>query len=156
MSTAAPRKLRSDRRWIRVEEPRGTGDLLAVHGALAAALGTMFAVAWGLNPGNIPVEVCRLHAWTGMACPTCGGTRVFHALVHGRIGEALHISPFLSLVFVVLFTMLLWNLAALAARRIALPGPALRNLLKARALWIGLGIAWLADWMYRVWLLRPG
>ena len=32
---------------------------------------------------------CLIHALTGWHCPGCGATRAAHALLHGRVGDAL-------------------------------------------------------------------
>jgi len=32
--------------------------------------------------------VCPLHAWTGLLCPGCGGTRAAAALLRGHLAEA--------------------------------------------------------------------
>ncbi|MBL9127381.1 MAG: DUF2752 domain-containing protein [Verrucomicrobiales bacterium] len=33
---------------------------------------------------------CTFHRITGLLCPGCGGLRASHALLHGRIAEAVH------------------------------------------------------------------
>jgi len=152
---AAPRKLRLNQPWIQIAEPRGFGDLLACHGALAAGISVLFAIAWWLTPGQVPIEICRLHAWTGIACPTCGGTRVFHALCHGAWREALHLSPFLTGVFLILFILWSTSVAGLLLYRIVLPGERLIRLIRSRRVWWGLAVLWAVDWMYRVVLLYP-
>ena len=43
---------------------------------------------------------CVFHQVTGFECPGCGSTRALHALVHGRVIEALRFNPFL---FAVMF-----------------------------------------------------
>jgi hypothetical protein len=57
---------------------------------------------------------CPFHAVTGLWCPGCGGLRMVHALLHGRLAEAardnvvlLAASPFLLW----LLTVWTWNAA---------------------------------------------
>jgi hypothetical protein len=38
---------------------------------------------------------CLFHQLTGLDCPGCGTTRALHALLHGRVLEALRFNPFL-------------------------------------------------------------
>lgn len=38
---------------------------------------------------------CPFHALTGLECPACGGQRALHALLLGRVGDALRFNPFL-------------------------------------------------------------
>ena len=38
---------------------------------------------------------CPLHALTGLDCPTCGGLRAAHLLLHGHLRAAFHLNPFL-------------------------------------------------------------
>jgi len=63
----------------------------AVRLLLATALGLgLLAYAWWADPaksaGYLP---CTFHWLTGLYCPGCGGQRALHALLHGRIAEAL-------------------------------------------------------------------
>jgi hypothetical protein len=48
---------------------------------------------------------CPLHSLTGLDCPTCGGLRAAHQLLHGHIRAAFALNPFLffALPVVVLF-----------------------------------------------------
>ena len=38
---------------------------------------------------------CLFKTLTGWACPGCGGLRAAHELLHGRVGEALRLNPFM-------------------------------------------------------------
>ena len=38
---------------------------------------------------------CPLHALTGLDCPTCGGLRAAHLLLHGQFRAAFAMNPFL-------------------------------------------------------------
>ena len=38
---------------------------------------------------------CPLHALTGLDCPTCGGLRAAHLLLHGHLRAAFALNPFL-------------------------------------------------------------
>ena len=44
---------------------------------------------------------CVFHQLTALDCPGCGSTRALHALVHGRVLEALRFNPFLFAVMLV-------------------------------------------------------
>ena len=47
--------------------------------------------------------VCAFRALTGVACPTCGGTRALLALAHLEVGAALAWNPLVTLAAVVFF-----------------------------------------------------
>ena len=38
---------------------------------------------------------CPLHTLTGLDCPTCGGLRAAHLLLHGHLRDAFHMNPLL-------------------------------------------------------------
>src|SRR5687767_1756229 len=68
---------------------RGT---LALGGAVAAAAALLYI----FDPASTPFyPACPLRALTGLMCPLCGGLRAAHALLHGRVFEALALNPFL-------------------------------------------------------------
>ncbi len=50
------------------------------------------------SPSHLPA-VCVFRTWTGVSCPTCGLTRSFIALAHGRWREAWHYHPVAFLLF---------------------------------------------------------
>jgi hypothetical protein len=45
---------------------------------------------------GLPDVVCPFHAVTGIACPTCGGSRAFAALLDRRIADALRLNPLVA------------------------------------------------------------
>lgn len=63
-----------------------------------AFIGTVFVPASGLG-----VDLCPLHAATGLPCPGCGMTRAMGSVWHGAFADALGLHPFVAL---------LWPLAA--------------------------------------------
>lgn len=70
---------------------------------IAAGLGALamvacaFAVFWFDPSGESFFPVCPLYKVTGFACPGCGMTRSFHALVHGDIIGAFRFNLFMPL-----------------------------------------------------------
>jgi hypothetical protein len=89
---------------------------------------------------------CPARALLGVPCASCGMTRAFVALAHGRLGPALEASPAGALL-----AAGGWALAAAALVRPALgfawPEPSPRA---ARALAVGAVVALLANWAYLV------
>jgi len=66
-----------------------------------------------LLPYCIPViGGCRFREWTGIPCPTCGGSRSIYALFHGRLGESFAQNP---MVLIGALTLAGWFLLSLAA-----------------------------------------
>lgn len=50
---------------------------------------------------------CPFYVLTGLQCPSCGNTRALHALLHGRISEALAYNA-MAPVLVGLFVVIAW------------------------------------------------
>ena len=73
--------------------PRWT---IAVTACACVAVGVY---AYGVDPSAGGYPQCLLYQATGYYCAGCGATRAVHALLHGRVFEALHDN--------VLFVMLL-------------------------------------------------
>lgn len=42
---------------------------------------------------------CPLHSLTGLDCPTCGGLRAAHLLLHGQVRAAFALNPLLFFLF---------------------------------------------------------
>jgi len=57
--------------------------MLAIPVLAAGGLGLV-------NPNTTHLPLCPLHAMTGLWCPLCGSLRAGYALLHGRLGVALH------------------------------------------------------------------
>jgi hypothetical protein len=45
---------------------------------------------------GLPDVFCPFHVLTGLACPTCGGSRAFAALLEARIADALRLNPIVA------------------------------------------------------------
>jgi hypothetical protein len=57
----------------------------------ACACGGASAFLYAVDPDRHAVyPQCLLYQSTGLYCPGCGATRAIHALLHGRVIEALH------------------------------------------------------------------
>lgn len=64
--------------------------------SFALAAGILLAVYAVYDPAEAGFfPRCSLKALTGWECPGCGAQRAFHAVLHGRIGEAIAYNPFL-------------------------------------------------------------
>nr|WP_314773127.1 DUF2752 domain-containing protein [uncultured Porphyromonas sp.] len=69
------------RRWARDYWLIGLGLLLLIYALVDPALGYF--------------PSCLIYRSTGLRCPGCGTQRALHALLGGRLGEALHYNYFL-------------------------------------------------------------
>ena len=57
-----------------------------------------------INPAtSYLMPKCLLKMLTGYDCPSCGGQRVFHQLLHGNVTEAFLLNPFLFIAAPYLF-----------------------------------------------------
>jgi hypothetical protein len=107
---------------------------LAIAGIGALGLGA--GLIWYFDPttaGFFPY--CPLLRFTGFACPGCGLTRGFHALLHGDVMTALDFNALIPL-FVFILGYLVASLLSLAIRGRAIVGLE-RNLV---FLWILVGV----------------
>ena len=91
---------------MRSAKPRQTAK------AIAAAVVALVAAAGGWVLYTFPPAAstfyprCVFRAATGLDCPGCGSTRAVHELLHGHIGAALRLNPFLFLVGLMLLCTL--------------------------------------------------
>ena len=94
---------------------------LARLGPPAAVAAAALAVAAGVGlvdpnePGHYPR--CPFLAATGAYCPGCGSLRAVHALVQGRLGEAIGLNALLVLVALPTLLVLWGGWAARGAAR---------------------------------------
>ncbi|HEU4404103.1 MAG TPA: DUF2752 domain-containing protein [Polyangiaceae bacterium] len=76
------------------ERGRRRGALLA-SGLSLALFGASLGVSFAVTPEDIEARrvvlspTCHIKAMLGRECPTCGMTRAFSALSHGRVDDAL-------------------------------------------------------------------
>ena len=88
----------------------------AIAGAGAAFMPAAAGFLWFFDPtraGFFPV--CPLYSFTGLACPGCGLTRGFHALLHGDVAAALGFNAFIPL-YVLVFAFFFATLISVAMR----------------------------------------
>jgi hypothetical protein len=89
--------------------PRWT---IALGACACAAAG---AYTFAVEPESGAYPHCLVYAATGYYCAGCGATRALHALLHGRVLDALHD----NVLFVLLLPaalMLIWRITAPAWR----------------------------------------
>jgi len=68
-----------------------------------------------------PMPACPFHAVTGLWCPGCGGLRMVHALLHGRLAEAAHDNVvLLAAAPLALALLVAWSSASLRGERFVL------------------------------------
>jgi hypothetical protein len=85
-------------------------DLLLWPLAVAAAAGGALLILH-VNPVGLLVG-CPLRIWTGIPCPTCGGTLAVRELLAGHLLGALAANPLVTLV---ILTIMASGIAALVA-----------------------------------------
>ena len=79
-------------RWRRLAPGETDHELLWLTVLVSV---TVPAIFW--LQGNLPVPGCPFAHWTGVPCPTCGGTRALRALISGQPAEALFWNPLITL-----------------------------------------------------------
>lgn len=114
-------------------------------GVLLGATGTTLLHLHDPNAADSPFAPCIFHALTGYWCPSCGITRMLHALVHGDILRALEMNPLAVLLLPV--GVLAWAWAG--GWRPAWTAPAIRIMAKpllwavvVSAYWIARNLPW--------------
>jgi len=91
---------------------------------------------------------CPLLKYTGVACPTCGGTRAGLALARLRVSEAFAENPLIALMLILLGLWLIYAVAATLAPRLrgsVRLAPGEHRLLRVLALGLVLG-----TWIYEI------
>lgn len=112
------------------------GSVRALALAGIGALGLGAGLVWYFDPTqNSIFPACPLYRTTGFACPGCGLTRGFHALLHGDVVTALDFNALIPL-FLLILGYVAASLVSLAIRGRAILALE-RNLI---FLWILVGI----------------
>lgn len=91
------------------------------------------ALYFRLDPAQYPFPRCPVHWLTGLHCPGCGTQRALHALLHGRVGQALSFNLLAALLAPVVV------LGAVAELRGQLSGSARRQTVLYQP-WVGWGV----------------
>jgi hypothetical protein len=103
--------------------------------ASAGLVGAVLLPDRAIHDGPV---VCLFRRITGRPCPSCGLTRSWQALGHGRIGDSIRFHPF-------------GPLTVLAALWLAIDGGAERRLELAGRRWMHVAAtAWIAAWLWRL------
>jgi len=90
--------------------------LIAADAILAAA---MTAAAVFEDKLSSLFSACPLYRFTGLRCPSCGGTRAFHELLRLNVPGAVSCNPFLALLGLwCLFVFALYHLKLFAGLRL--------------------------------------
>ena len=113
-----------------------SNSVRALAGAGIGAIALGAGLVWYFDPTkNAIFPACPLLKTTGFACPGCGLTRGFHALMHGDVMTALDFNALIPL-FLLIFGYLAASLISVAIRGRGII-PLERNLI---FLWVLLGI----------------
>lgn len=99
--------------WIRfgAAEAPPLGAIFGGIGVIAAASAAV------LRLDLLPFSVCFFKAFTGLACPTCGGTRALSCLAHLDVASAFAMNPLVAAGAFVIAAWALADLALLPRRR---------------------------------------
>lgn len=88
-----------------------------------AVAGALWLLFHERPAGQVFYPRCGFHTATGLLCPGCGGTRAAHALLHGRVPEALRCNAAAVLGVPVLLGAMVWR--GRSRRRRGLPADGL-------------------------------
>lgn len=113
--------------------------------AVGAWSGLVFTAACLSRYFRIDLPMCLFKQFTGLPCPTCGGTRGVLALLGGHVVEGFLYNPLLFGALFLLAAHLLMRV--LFARRLVLQASLRRRAL----LWIALGGLIVLNWAYLIW-----
>lgn len=122
---------------------------LGVSDALAGCAVVLIALARFYPFDRHPVVVCSLKALTGVPCLTCGMTRSWVHLAHGRVGEAFVQNPLGALLCLGAIALAAF-VALRHAARLPFPRVRLGGARSAAAATAGF-VAVLLNWLY-AWL----
>ncbi|MBU0679008.1 MAG: DUF2752 domain-containing protein [Verrucomicrobia bacterium] len=134
--------------WTR---PPSYWEAVAVHLPFAFVTGTLLLGAVVVHFSPRLILPCTFRRLVGYPCPFCGSSRAFEAAAFGRWAEAWHTHPFATLLFAVVAVFFFVNAFALATGLKITRGKFLRpGKTGAQVFWIGVGVALLATWLYRL------
>ncbi len=128
--------------WRRLHVREIDHERLWTSVALAGAVVLVLAHVTLSEP--IPVPLCPLKTFTGVPCPTCGGTRALRALGHGAVLAALRLNPLVTLAAIVAMPLLVYAaiVAIFNASRLRFAfTPADQRLLRI-AVWVAIAANW--------------
>ena len=129
--------------WIRF----GTAEAPPL-GAIFGGIGVIAAASAAVLPLDLlPFSVCFFKAFTGLPCPTCGGTRALACLAHLDVASAFAMNPLVAAGAFMIAAWALADLLLLPRRRAAAVElrPGLASVVR------GTAVALLAaNWIYLV------
>ena len=136
--------------WFR---PISYWDVVVYHFPLALFSGVALFLPCFVAIQSLPLIPCTFLRLTGIPCPFCGFTRSFWAIAHGRWSEAMYTCPLSFGVFFLVVILFLWNVSALAGRRVMYPSNFMTATpFRRRALAGGIFLLFLCNWIYRLTL----
>jgi len=113
-------------------------------GVVALWLGLVATFELLKPAGAEAIKLCRMKAWTGLPCPTCGLTRATLAAGHGQFIDALLYNPFMV---VALALAVGWLVLRLTTGRTV----QLNWSRRGRAIaWCSVAALFIANWLYLI------
>lgn len=95
--------------------------LISGLGALAMIVGA-FLIFWFEPTAETFFPACPIYKVSGFACPGCGMTRAFHAILQGDVAGAFRFNIFMPLMFGILaFIFVSMAVHSIGGRRLRLP-----------------------------------
>jgi hypothetical protein len=134
---------------FRPEKPSSYAEVLAYHLPWFLLAAAILIASFLISAENVPFRICMFYNVTGYPCISCGFTRGFTGISHGKWMEVLLDCPLAVLMYGLTVLLFVWNGAALVVRRLIARG------------WIFSGwrlTVWLvllfllaaANWIYRI------
>lgn len=125
-------------------------EFLWVAVSLASASLGIFWLRW-----HLPLPECPFAHWTGLPCPTCGGTRLVQAVLDGNASDAFALNPLLFLALLAGAGIFAYSAVVVAFRlrrvRCGKFPEKLGHVVRGAAV-----ILFLANWLYLVCTLPVG
>lgn len=131
--------------------PRSYWDVVVFHFPLALIFGGALLLPHVVPLNKLPLIPCTFLDMTGYPCPLCGFTRSFWAIANGQWWEATANCPLAYLVYLLVVTMAVWHVTALAFNVILSRGPMLQPI-PAHRRWIVVSLIclFMLNWLYRL------